>query len=56
MLVGLELGHPEKVMQHIELVALGELAQGTDLLGNEGDGFIDAALPRFLVTPAFLRT
>jgi hypothetical protein len=39
-------------MQHIELVALGELAQYGYLLGDEGDGLIDPALPRFLVARA----
>ena len=42
-------------MQHVELVALGELAQRPDLLGDEGDSLVDAALPRFLVTRASRR-
>src|SRR5206468_4583015 len=52
MLVGLELGHAQQIMQHVELVALGELAQCSDLLGDEGDSLLDAALPRFLVAQA----
>jgi hypothetical protein len=42
-------------MQHVKLVTLGELAQCPDLLGDEGDGFVHTALPRFLVTRASRR-
>ena len=52
MFVGFELGHAQEIMQHIELVALGELAQSPNLLGDEGDGLIDAALPWFLTARA----
>src|SRR4051795_2236915 len=55
MLVGLELGHSQEIMQHVELVPLGELAQCPDLLGDESDRLLDAALPRFLVTRASRR-
>ncbi len=43
--VSLELGHAQQIMQHIELVALGELAQRRHLLGDEGHGFIDPPSP-----------
>ena len=52
VLVGLQLGHAQEIMQHIELVALGELAQSPNLLGDEGDGLIDTALPWFLTARA----
>lgn len=32
-------------MQHVELVTLGKLAQRADLLGDEGDSLVRAALP-----------
>ena len=49
MFVGFELGHAEEIVQHIELVALGELAQSADLFGNESHRFIDTAFSRFLI-------
>ena len=52
VLVGLQLGHAQQIMQHIELVPLGERAQDGRLLGDEGDGLIDAALPWFLTARA----
>jgi len=52
VLVGLQLGHAQQIMQHVELVTLGELAQDGHLLGDEGDGFLDAALPWFLTARA----
>ena len=55
MLVGLELRHAQEIMQHVQLVALGELAQRGHLLGDEGNRLIRPALPRFLVARASLR-
>ena len=45
MLVGLELGHSQEIMQHVEPVPFGKLAQCPDLLGDEGDRLLDATLP-----------
>lgn len=56
MLVGLQLGHPQEIMQHVELVALGELTQSAGLLGDEGDRLISSAFPRFLAARAPRRT
>jgi len=55
MLVGLELRHPQEIMQHVQLVALGELAQGGHLLCDEGHGLVCAALPGFLIARACRR-
>jgi len=49
MLVGFELGHAQKIVQHVELVALGEFSQGGHLLGDEGDRFVGASLPWLIV-------
>jgi len=55
VLVGLQLGHAKEIMQHVEFVTLGELAQRANLLGDEGDSLVRAALARFLVTRASRR-
>ena len=55
MLVGFELGHAQKIVQHVELVALGELAQARDLLCDEGDRLVGAAFARFVIARAPLR-
>lgn len=50
-LFGLELGHAEQVVQHVQLVALGEFAKSNHRLGNKGDGLIGAAFPRWIIAP-----
>ena len=45
MLIGLELRHAQEIMQHVQLVSLGELAQRGCLLGDEGNRLICPASP-----------
>jgi hypothetical protein len=54
MLVGFELRHAQEMVQHIELVSLGKLAQSRHLLGDEGNRLICPALSWFLAARASL--
>jgi len=49
MFFGLQLRHPQEVLEDPELVTAGELGQFANSLGDEGCGLIRSALPIWLL-------